>query len=79
VLQIIISIFTIYSSSKTQLESYGYAAFGFIIIPYTVMSSINAIANFMEADYETLFMVESEVMVEAFERTGEEYVGAVAA
>jgi hypothetical protein len=33
----------------------------------------------MEADYDTLFMVESEVMVEAFERTGEEYVGAVAA
>lgn len=43
------------------------------------MSFLNAIANMIEADYDTLFMVESEVMVEAFERTGEEFVGAVAA
>lgn len=43
------------------------------------MSFLNAIANLIEADYDTLFMVESEVMVEAFERTGEEFVGAVAA
>lgn len=43
------------------------------------MSFLNAIANMIEADYDTLFMIESEVMVEAFERTGEEFVGAVAA
>src|SRR5205807_6518550 len=71
VLQILISIFTLYSSSDSQIRDYGYAAFGFSVIPYTVMSFLNAIANFIEADYDTLFMVESEVMVEAFERTGE--------
>lgn len=79
ILQILISVFTLYSSSGTQIGHYGYAAFGFSVIPYTVMSFLNAIANSIEADYDTLFMVESEVMVEAFERTGEEFVGAVAA
>ena len=42
------------------------------------MSFLNAIANSIEADYDTLFMVESEVMDEAYERTGQEFVGAVA-
>ncbi|CUS09781.1 unnamed protein product [Tuber aestivum] len=79
VLQIIISVFTLYSSSSDQVHLYGYAAFGFSVIPYTIMSFLNAIANSIEADYDTLFMVESDVMVEAYERTGEEFVGAVAA
>ncbi|KAG0644213.1 hypothetical protein HOY80DRAFT_1013714 [Tuber brumale] len=78
VLQIIISIFTLYSSSSDQVNLYGYAAFGFSVIPYTIMSFLNAIANSIEADYDTLFMVESEVMVEAFGRTREEFIGAVA-
>jgi len=43
------------------------------------MSFINAIANSIEADYDTLFMVESEVMGEVSARTDEEFVGAVAA
>ncbi|KAG0126994.1 hypothetical protein HOY82DRAFT_568935 [Tuber indicum] len=78
VLQILISIFTLYSSSSDQVNLYGYAAFGFSVIPYTIMSFLNAIANSIEADYDTLFMVESEVMVEAYRRTNEEFIGAVA-
>lgn len=78
VLQIIISVFSLYSSSSNQVNDYGYAAFGFSVIPYTVMSFLNAIANSIEADYDTLFMVESDVMDEAYERTGQEFVGAVA-
>lgn len=78
-LQILFSIFTLWSAYGSQVQNYGYAAFGFSVVPYTVMSFLNAIANMIEADYDTLFMVESEVMVEAFERTGEEFVGAVAA
>ncbi|RPB03293.1 hypothetical protein L873DRAFT_1731733 [Choiromyces venosus 120613-1] len=77
VIQIIFSIFALYSS-RDQIQLYGYAAFGFSVIPYTVMSFLNAIANSIEADYDTLFMVESEVMVEAYDRTGEEFIGAVA-
>ncbi|PWW80182.1 hypothetical protein C7212DRAFT_361155 [Tuber magnatum] len=79
VLQIIISIFSLYSSSSDQVNLYGYAAFGFSVIPYTIMSFLNAIANSIEADYDSLCMVESEVMVEAYQRTGEEFIGAVAA
>jgi len=78
ILQILISVFSLYSSSADQVRHYGYAAFGFSVIPYTVMSFINAIANSIEADYDTLFMVESEVMDEARARTGEQFVGAVA-
>lgn len=78
-LQILFSVFTLYSAYGSQVQTYGYAAFGFSVVPYTIMSFLNAIANMIEADYDTLFMVESEVMVEAFERTGEEFVGAVAA
>lgn len=78
-LQILFSVFSLWSAYGSQVQNYGYAAFGFSVVPYTVMSFLNAIANMIEADYDTLFMVESEVMVEAFERTGEEFVGAVAA
>lgn len=78
-LQILFSIFALWSAYGSQVQNYGYAAFGFSVVPYTIMSFLNAIANIVEADYDTLFMVESEVMVEAFERTGEEFVGAVAA
>lgn len=78
-LQILFSVFSLWSAYGSQVQNYGYAAFGFSVVPYTVMSFLNAIANVIEADYDTLFMVESEVMVEAFERTGEEFVGAVAA
>lgn len=78
-LQILFSIYTLYSAYGAQVTSYGYAAFGFSVIPYTIMSFLNAIANIIEADYDTLFMIESEIMVEAFERTNEEFVGAVGA
>lgn len=78
-LQILFSIYTLYGAYGAQVASYGYAAFGFSVIPYTIMSFLNAIANIIEADYDTLFMIESEVMVEAFGRTKEEFVGAVGA
>ncbi|KAL7271368.1 hypothetical protein RUND412_005880 [Rhizina undulata] len=79
VLQVIFSLYTIYGAYGFQIQTYGYAAFGFSVIPYTIMSFLNAIANLIEADYDTLFLVESEIMLEANDREEAElFIGTVA-
>ncbi|KAF8246575.1 hypothetical protein K440DRAFT_631102 [Wilcoxina mikolae CBS 423.85] len=76
--QIISSLYTIYSSYGDETARYGFAAFGFTVLPYTVMSMLNVAANIIEASYDCLFLVRSDVMKEAEEREGGEFVGEVA-
>jgi len=76
--QIISSLYALYSAYGSQVTRYGYAAFGFTVLPYTVMSILNTIANLIEASYDCIFLVRSDVMLEAEQREGGEFVGEVA-
>jgi hypothetical protein len=78
IIQIISSLYTLYTAYGSQVTRYGYAAFGFTVVPYTVMSILNTIANLIEASYDCLFLVRSDVMLEAEQREGGEFVGEVA-
>lgn len=77
-IQIISSLYALYSAYGEQTQEYGYAAFGFSVLPYTVMSLLNAIANLIEASYDTLYLVRSDVMLEAERRERGEIVGEIA-
>jgi len=68
--QVTAAIVTVYRTRGTQLDTYGYAAFGLSVIPYTLMSIINLVGNLVTPDYEAIFMVRSEAMDEAEARGG---------
>lgn len=62
VAQLLFACFTLYRTRGDQVENYGYAAFGFTVIPYAIMSLINLTANLLTPEYPTLFMVYSDRM-----------------
>lgn len=57
--QLLFAIATLYQTRGDQVERYGYAAFGFTVIPYAWMSVINLVGNIMCPQYENIFVVES--------------------
>ena len=68
--QVTAAVVTLYHSRGTQLDTYGYAAFGLTVIPYALMSIVNLIGNLACPSYDALYMVRSEVMDEADARGG---------
>jgi hypothetical protein len=62
VVQVVFACSTLYRTQGYQLATYGYAAFGLTVIPYTIMSLLNLTANLLTPEYPTLFMVQSDVM-----------------
>ena len=70
VIQLSYACVTLYRSRGDQISRYGFAAFGLTVIPYAIMSLVNLIANILSPDYPSLYMVRSEVMVEAERRGG---------
>lgn len=81
VIQIVYASVTLYRSQGSQVQEYGYAAFGFTVLPYLVMSFVNLVGNMVTPRYSTIYMVHSEIMDEAFQRGGffEGVVGSVEA
>ena len=63
--QLLFACFTLYRTRGTQVHMYGYAAFGFTVIPYAIMSLINLTANILTPEYPCLYLVRSSVMEEA--------------
>ena len=49
--QLLFSCFTLYHTRGNQVQLYGYAAFGFTVVPYAVMSLVNLVANLMSPHY----------------------------
>jgi hypothetical protein len=68
--QVTAAVLTLYHSRGTQLDTYGYAAFGLTVIPYALMSIVNLIGNLVCPSYDALYLVRSEVMDEAEARGG---------
>lgn len=58
--QALYAISTVYNARGDQVERFGYAAFGFTVIPYASMSLINLFANLLCPIYPTVFIVENE-------------------
>lgn len=63
--QAVYAITTLYRTQGDQITRFGYAAFGLTVIPYLFMSVMNLIGNLMRPDYPTLYLVESQDMVDA--------------
>lgn len=70
VFQIIYAAVALYQSRGYQVQQYGYAAFGFTVLPYLVMSFVNFLGNLATPNYESLYLVHTEIMDEAIKRGG---------
>ncbi|KAK3379135.1 hypothetical protein B0T24DRAFT_568915 [Lasiosphaeria ovina] len=70
IFQTIYAAISLYRAKGEQVELYGYAAFGLTVVPYLLMTILNLIAQLVNADYPTLYMVESPEMEEARGRGG---------
>jgi hypothetical protein len=70
IVQTVYAAITLYQSRGSQIQIYGYAAFGLTVTPYIVMSIVNLIAALATPDYDALFLVRSEIMDEAEKRGG---------
>lgn len=70
VFQIVYAAAALYQSRGYQVQKYGYAAFGFTVLPYLVMSFINLLGNLVTPNYDSLYLVHTEMMDEAIKRGG---------
>lgn len=68
VVQLGFAVSTLYQSSGSQLDYYGYVAFGITVVPYALMSLVNLLGNILTPDYHALYLVGSDVMDEAIRR-----------
>ncbi|KAL9046929.1 MAG: hypothetical protein Q9214_000370 [Letrouitia sp. 1 TL-2023] len=69
-LQISYSYMTIYRAQGDQVPTYGYAAFGFTVTPYVLMSCLNLVGSLLTPDYPATYLVDTDIMVEARKRGG---------
>lgn len=68
--QSISGAYALYKARGSQIERYGFAAFGLTVIPYIVISIINFTGSLLSGEYETIFLVHSSVMDEMIARGG---------
>jgi hypothetical protein len=68
--QTLVGAVTVYQSRGSQLNTFGYAAFGLTVVPYIVMSIINSFACLVSREYHNLFLVHSDVLDEMLARGG---------
>ncbi|TGO24585.1 hypothetical protein BPAE_0099g00210 [Botrytis paeoniae] len=66
--QTCIGSYTLYQSKGSQLDIYGYAAFGLTVIPYVIASIIDLLASLVSRQYDNVFLVHSSIMDEAINR-----------
>lgn len=62
--------YSLYKARGSQIDRYGYAAFGLTVLPYVIVSIINFLGSFLSAEYETIYMVHSNTMDEMVGRGG---------
>lgn len=77
IFQTIYASITIYRTRGDQLQRYGYAAFGLTVAPYLVMSIVNLVSNIFRPDYDTIYLLDSEILEEASHREGARFEGMV--
>ncbi|OJJ42170.1 hypothetical protein ASPZODRAFT_137444 [Penicilliopsis zonata CBS 506.65] len=70
IVQIFYACYTLYRSRGFQITTYGYAAFGFTVLPYLLMSLVNLLGTLATPSYAKLSLVQTEIMDEAIARGG---------
>lgn len=70
IVQILSACSALYQSQGYQITAYGYAAFGFTVTPYLVMSTLNLLANCFTPSFPNVYLVQTEIMDEAISRGG---------
>ena len=68
--QSLYAVSTLYNTSAYQIKQFGYAAFGFTVLPFAFMSVINLFANLICPEYSAVYIVEND----AFRRLREQIV-----
>ena len=62
--------FSLYRAQGSQIERYGFAAFGLTVLPYMIVSVFNFIGSLLTNEYEMMYMVHSSIMEEMIKRGG---------
>lgn len=62
--------YSLYKARGSQINRYGFAAFGLTVLPYMIVSVVNFLGSFLSAEYETMYMVHSATMDEMISRGG---------
>lgn len=75
--QTIYASLTLFQTRGDQINRFGYAAFGLTVVPYLIMSLVNLLGNILTPDYPSVYLVGSDVMVEAARRTQGRFEGMV--
>ncbi|KAL8958038.1 MAG: hypothetical protein Q9183_005916, partial [Haloplaca sp. 2 TL-2023] len=70
IIQTISGAYSLYRARGTQIERYGYAAYGLTPLPYMMVSVINLIGSLLTSEYETVYLVHSTIMDELKNRGG---------
>lgn len=70
IVQILSASSALYQSKGYQITAYGYAAFGFTVTPYLVMSFVNLLANCFTPTFPNVYLIHTEIMDEAVSRGG---------
>ncbi|KAK0644606.1 hypothetical protein B0T16DRAFT_460643 [Cercophora newfieldiana] len=73
VVQVVSAGITLYRARGDQLDRYGFTAFGLTVVPYLVMSVINFFAHIAVPKYNTLLLVQSDILEEVAVRCGYEH------
>ena len=74
--QVIFSVITLYRTRGEQVEKYGYAAYGFSVFPYALMSLANLIKLALCGRHPFVYVLRTTTLFEA-EREGGLFEGAV--
>jgi len=57
IFQTVYGAFELYAARGNQLDKYGYAAYAFTVVPYTMMSVVNLVAALFQPQYPSKFVV----------------------
>lgn len=70
IIQTVSGGYPLYKARGSQIECYGYAAFGLTVLPYMMVSIINLIGSLLTNEYQTVYLVHSVTMDEIRGRGG---------
>ncbi|MCJ1269437.1 hypothetical protein MMC22_009329 [Lobaria immixta] len=68
--QTVSGAYALYRARGSQIERYGFAAFGLTVLPFIVISILNLLGSLLTREYETIFLVHSSSMDEMTDRGG---------
>ena len=62
--------YSLYRAQGSQIDRYGYAAYGLTVLPYMVVSVINFAGSLLSSEYDMIYMIHSKTMEEMVQRGG---------